>query len=122
MPTRTNADAIPTEYAKQEHGAPHDRARVAREHEHRGEHDADARRRADGEGGAEQRARARPPCALEQARRDEPLGPREQAHEREPEHDEQEAGDLVAPLRVDVAADRRRSGAERDEHDREADA
>ena len=63
----------------------------------------------------------RPPRALEHARRDDSLRPRQQAHERQPEHDEHETGDLVAPLGVDVAADRGRPGPERDEDYGEAD-
>ena len=77
--------------------------------------------------GAAQTANAPPRSALEprprarreQARRDDPLGHRQRAEKREAEHDQDEAGDLELRPLVDHAPDRRRRGAEHDEHRRE---
>ncbi len=56
-----------------EHRALHDRPRVARKHEHRGEHRPDARRGADGKRAAEEEARAAAPRAAEEPGREDPL-------------------------------------------------
>ena len=85
-----------------EHGV-----RRSGEHEDRGEHRADARRRADREGAAEQHARAAASRALHEAGADEPLGPGQQAHEGEPEDDEDEPGDLLEQELVAEEACRR---------------
>ena len=104
----------------EDRGALQDLLGASRQHQHRREDGADARRGTHRKGGPEQDARAAPPRPGQKARRDEPLGPGQESEERKPEDDEHEPGELGATVRVEDAADGCSSRAEDDEDRREA--
>ena len=109
----------PGRVEREQHCPLQDRAR-ARDREDRGEHRADARRRADRERCAEQDARVSPARSRQQARGEEPLRPGQKPDERQPDDDEDQAGELELAVGRQDASDRGRCDPEDDEDDREA--
>ena len=120
MPCDDERRTEPERVHREEHSALHERAGVAREHEHGREDGADARRRADGERAAEERTGAAPARAGQEARREHALGHGQEPDEGETEDDEHEAGDLRLRVAGHGVADRSSARAQHDEDDREA--